>query len=149
MSTQQQYQVVWAYASVRVIDGATGQPTIRGFAEGGVLPPTADPADVKRLLGKGAIVVLGASPEPDPVIVPAPEPEPDPEPEPEEPEPGPVFYPGPEPMVPAASERPKDYASKGEWVDYAVAQRDAGVAEADARAVAELSSKADLIAEFG
>jgi hypothetical protein len=129
-----QYQVVWPYATVKLIDSATGQPTFRGFNEGSILPPTADPADVKRLVGKGAVADLDA-----PASVAEPEPEPNPEPE--------LGY-EPEPE-PGAVVRPKDYGSKAEWVDYAVSQRSEGVSEEDARAVAELSSKAELIAEFG
>lgn len=127
------YQVVWPYATVKLIDAATGQPTFRGFNEGSGLPPTADPADVKRLIGKGAVVALDAP-------APAPEVRAEPEPEPE-----PDFEPAPE----LEPERPKDYASKPEWVDYAVACRGEGVSEEDARAEAEGKSKADLIAEHG
>jgi hypothetical protein len=48
-----------------------------------------------------------------------------------------------------AEGRPKDYASKGEWVDYAVSQRADDQSEQDARAEAEAMSKADLIAKLG
>jgi len=144
-----QYEVVWPYATVKVVDGATGQPTFRGFNEGSILPTTADPADVKRLVGKGAVEVLGgAAPE-----TPEPDPEPEHEAEPESeletetesaPEPEAEF--GPEPSIPA---RPKDYGSKQEWVDYAVACRDDDVSEGDARYAAERKTRDALIAEFG
>lgn len=127
MSTQ--YQVVWPYATVKLIDGATGQPTFRGFNEGSVLPLTADANDVKRLVGKGAVAALGEQAPPAVVL---PDPEPDVEPAPD-----------------VKPERPKDYAPKPEWVDYAVACRAGGVSEEDARVEAEGKPKADLITEFG
>ena len=40
-------------------------------------------------------------------------------------------------------------AGKAAWVDYAVARRDEGVSEEDARAVAEQMTKEDLVAELG
>lgn len=45
--------------------------------------------------------------------------------------------------------RPKDYASKGAWVDYAVTQRADGVSEDDARAEADRLSKTELISRYG
>jgi hypothetical protein len=63
-----------------------------------------------------------------------------------------VEQPAPAPETEPPSElgdRPKDYASKPEWVDYAVSKRAEGVSEEDARVAAEAKSKADLITEFG
>jgi hypothetical protein len=44
---------------------------------------------------------------------------------------------------------PPQSAAKADWVAYAAAKRAEGVSEEDARAAAEATSKADLIAEFG
>lgn len=125
------HQVVWPYATVKLIDAATGQSTVRGFAEGSVLPPNADAEDVRRLVAKGAVVSTAPTrPSPEPTTAPE----------------TPALDPG---QDPGETGRPKDYASKPEWVDYAVSKRADDVSEEDARAVAELTSKADLIAEFG
>jgi hypothetical protein len=53
----------------------------------------------------------------------------------------------PEPAEP--DDRPKDYAPKPEWVEYAVSKRADGVAEDEARAAAEARTQRELIAEFG
>jgi hypothetical protein len=119
------HRVVWAYVTLKVLDDASGKPTIRGLSEGGITPPSADPADIKRLAAKGALepleVAAVAAPPPDP----------------------------PTADPPLLDGRPKDYAPKQDWVVYAVSRRSDDVSEEDARAVAELTSKADLIAEFG
>lgn len=65
------------------------------------------------------------------------------------PAPEPKIVEPPQPVNPVGPERPKDYASKPEWVEYAVLLRHAGVSEGDARTAAEDKSKADLIAEYG
>lgn len=130
-----QYQVVWSYCTVKVVDAATGSLTIVGLGKDAILPPTANPDDVKRLLGKGAIVELGP-PEPaapaEPVKQPAPEVKPEVKPE-----------------VEVKPKQPPTNASKAEWVAYAVAMRDEGVSEANAKADAEAMSKADLITVYG
>lgn len=50
---------------------------------------------------------------------------------------------------PASGGRPSVRAPKEDWVAYAVSQRGEGVSEDDARAVAEGTSKADLLAQYG
>ena len=51
--------------------------------------------------------------------------------------------------APKAANRPRVNASKEEWVTYAVAQREDGTSEADARAELDGWSKNDLINEYG
>ena len=51
----QDYKAAWAYVTIKVIDPATGVSTVMGLNEGGHVPPSADPEDVKRLVAKGAL----------------------------------------------------------------------------------------------
>lgn len=48
-----QARVTAAYATVKVIDTPTGKPTVYGFYEGGIFPPSADPDDVARQVRRG------------------------------------------------------------------------------------------------
>lgn len=50
---------------------------------------------------------------------------------------------------PSESGRPRDYAPKPAWVDYAVSKRDPDVTEDEARVDAESKTKEQLIAECG
>jgi hypothetical protein len=113
------HTVAWPYITLKV-RGDDGV-VLRAFYAGAPVPANADPEDLARLVRKGAITGPARS-----AAVEAAE----------------------EPVV-EAPERPKDYAAKGEWVDYAVARRGEGVSEDDARAAADAKPKADLIAEFG
>lgn len=122
--------MVAAYATVKITDPVSGKWTVHGFTQGGVFPAEADPENVANLVRRGYAEWVDA-PAPTAPAEPAAPPE----------------APPVEPVAPDG--RPKDYASKPEWVDYAVSRRSDDVSEEDARAVAELSSKADLIAEFG
>jgi len=121
-----QARVTAAYATVRVLDPATGKPTVRGFYENAVLPEAADAVNVESLVNRGYAEWVDDSPAEVP---------------PADPEPG--------KDAPPANPTPPQAATKADWVAYAVAQRAEGVSEADAQAEAEAKSKADLIAEFG
>lgn len=46
-------RVTAAYATVRVLDPATGAPTVVGFHQGGTFPDTADPENVENLVRRG------------------------------------------------------------------------------------------------
>jgi hypothetical protein len=72
MSKQKVWRAAWPHVTVRILDETTGQPTVVAFNDGGILPPSADPEDVKRLAAKGALVEV----EPDEPAKPAREPEP-------------------------------------------------------------------------
>lgn len=136
MSKQKLWRAAWPHVTVGILDEG-GSRTVVAFGEGGVLPPNADPEDVKRLAVKGALVEVEAA-EPDkPVEKTAATPVKEPDHEPQ-----PVIA---EPKLRA----PQTNASKAEWVAYAVAMRDEGVSEANAKADAEAMSKADLITVYG
>lgn len=149
------YKVLWPYVTIKTrTDAGT---VLREFYAGAPVPENADPADRDRLLRKGAIVDESA-PEAELVAVPAGTP-----------------IPGEPPNVPVTEQptgagsvqervdralaavgdssgepkRPHGNAGKAAWVDYAVARRDEGVSEEDARAVAEQMTKEDLVAELG
>lgn len=114
------YQVTAPYVTLKVRDQA-GAWVLTGFYENAVVSGV-DEASLRHHLDNGMVVE---------VAQPAPEPPPETEP------------------PTTLGERPKDYASKPEWVDYAVSKRAEGVSEEDARTSAEAMSKADLIATFG
>jgi hypothetical protein len=151
------YRVLWPYTTLKVrSDLGLIQ---REFYAGAPVPDNADPDDLERLIRKGAIVEEG-TPEAELVAVPAGTP-----------------IPGEPPNVPVTEQptnagpidervarardaagqagtadsggRPKDYASKPEWVDWAVSQRPEDVSEEDARAQAEAKTKAELVTEYG
>ncbi len=48
-----QARVTAPYATVKVIDTPSGKPTVYGFYEGGILPPSADPENVANLVRRG------------------------------------------------------------------------------------------------
>ena len=125
-----------AYGTVRVVDPATGGPSIRGFYQGAVFPAAADPEDVERLVRRGYAEWVD---EDEPA-------------RPEDPDAA-IDNGSPTPAVDAddglAPQRPGDSASKAAWVDYAVACRNDGVSEQEARAAAEAMTKADLITLHG
>jgi len=50
------YRTAWPHVTVKVMDEATGKPTVAAFGAGVIVPLSADPDDVKRLLAKGALV---------------------------------------------------------------------------------------------
>ena len=56
------YRTAWPHVTVKIMDEATGKPTVAAFGAGVIVPLSADPDDVKRLTAKGALVA-----EPDPV----------------------------------------------------------------------------------
>lgn len=148
-------KVAWPYVTVK-LRSETGL-VIREFYAGAPVPANADPDDCDRLVRKGALIDEDA-PYADVLAVPAGTP-----------------IPGEPPNVPvtetpavagnlderlrlqaeaAAAQadpggRPKDYASKGEWVEYAVSKRADDVSEDDARSSAEGKTKDALIAEHG
>ena len=49
MSTRQA-RVAVAYATVKLLDPATGKWTVHGFPQGAVFPPNADPENVANLV---------------------------------------------------------------------------------------------------
>lgn len=149
--------VVAPYITLKVRDAVTGGVTIREFYQGGVIPDEADPDNVARLVEQGMLAEQD-SVEAQVMGVPAGTPIPG------EPPNVPVTEEASGPMLPHdvrmanaldaagqvnVSGRPKDYASKPEWVEYAVSRRTEGMSEDDARAEAEAKSKQDLIAEYG
>lgn len=94
MSKQKVYRAAWPHVTVGILDEA-GSRTVVAFADGGILPPNADPEDVKRLVTKGALVEVEPA-EAEPKAK---------EPEPAKPEPDPVTarasFREPEPATPA------------------------------------------------
>jgi hypothetical protein len=151
------YKVLWPYVTIKV-RGDAGL-VLREFYAGAPVPENADPDDRARLLRKGAIVEEG-TPEAELVAVPAGTPipgEPPNEPVTEQPVVSGAVDERVARALAAADKvsttdaggRPKDYASKPEWVDWAVSQRPEDVSEEDARAQAEAKTKADLVAEYG
>lgn len=116
-----------AYATCRVLDPATGAPTVLGFHQGGTFPDTADPDNVENLVRRGYAEWVDEADGPA--------------------DPGATIG-EPELVVTGDPVRPADNALKPAWVDYAVAMRDEGVSEEDARAEAEATKKDDLIARF-
>lgn len=133
-------RVTAAYATVKIVDPGSGSWSVRGFYEGGVFPESADPEDVERLVRRGyAEWVDGdAGPAEAPAAPTAVEETVDAIVEETE-----EADDGLEPQ------RPGDSASKAVWVDYAVALREEGVSEAEARTAAEAMTKADLITVHG
>ncbi len=112
-----------AYATVKVLDPISGKWTVLGFYQGAILPDSADPDNVANLVRREYAEWV----DDEPVV------------QPEEP----VAESGEPPR------RPHGNAGKAAWVEYAVARRDEGVSEDDARAVAEQMTKEDLVAEYG
>lgn len=111
------------------------------FYAGATVPDGADPDDVKRLLDKG---MLGEKQEQAWAGPPADE----------TPAKAPAKAAVEERMVEETGngvfpDRPADNASKALWVEYAVARRDEGVSESEARTSAEAMTKADLITLHG
>jgi hypothetical protein len=150
------YKVLWPYITIRTRTDAGGT-VLREFYAGAPVPDNADPDDRDRLLRKGAIVDESA-PEADLVAVPAGTPipgEPPNVPVTEQPAGGGSVQERVERALTAVDDasagpkRPHGNAGKAAWVDYAVARRDEGVSEEDARAVAEQMTKEDLVAELG
>jgi hypothetical protein len=152
-------KVVAPYITIKVRDD-NGGTVIREFYQGGVIPDEADPDNVARLV-EGGMLADEDSPEAEVLGNPAGTPVPGEPPNVPvtEAAQGPALAPD-ERMARAlaaadkagtadAGGRPKDYASKPEWVDWAVSQRPEDVSEEDARAQAEAKSKADLIAQYG
>lgn len=125
MSTRRA-RVTAAYATVKLLDPATGKWTVAGFYKDAVLPIEADPENVAGLVRKEYAEWVEEAP--------AEESPADPEPKKD---------------APPANPAPPQAATKADWVAFAVTQRAEGVSEADAQAEAEAKSKADLIAEFG
>jgi hypothetical protein len=142
-----QARVVVAYAVVKVLDPLSGKPTVVGFPQGAVLPAYADSQNVADLVRREYCEWVDPQPsgwagEPDLPV--------------EEAEPVTVGASAVaqvnEPTQVAtevANGKPKPYASKVEWVDYAVAHRPEGMSEYDARSAAEAKTKDELIAEYG
>lgn len=126
------YKVTGAYVTVKVRD-ERGQLMTLGFYAGGVLPDSADQADVERLLRKGLLAEEG-TPQADAAV----------------PHGVPVTFDELGHAVPqetgqaepAAEGTPKQSDTKAAWVDYAVTQ---GAERADA----EAKSKAELVEQYG
>jgi len=78
MSQPRAARVILAYAQCKVLDPATGKPTMVGFYRDAVLPAVADPADVERLVRRGYAEWVDADPPAAPVQAPAPATEPAP-----------------------------------------------------------------------
>lgn len=64
-----QARVVVAYATVKVLDPATGKPTVCGFYKDSVLPANADPANVEALVRREYAAWINEEPVPEPVKV--------------------------------------------------------------------------------
>ena len=64
-----QARVILAYATVKVLDPATGSWAVRSFYKDAVFPDSADPEDVERLVRRGYAEWLEApaAAEPEPV----------------------------------------------------------------------------------
>ena len=135
MSTRQA-RVTVAYATVKLLDPASGKWTVIGFPQGAVFPSNADPANVAALVRREYAEWVEEAPAEQPPADPEPEPDPATEPEPGK-------------DAPPANPAPPQAAAKADWVAYAVTQRAEGVSEADAQAEAEAKTKAELIDEFG
>lgn len=149
------YKVLWPYVTIKTrTDVGT---VLREFYAGAPVPDNAVSEDVERLLRKGAIVDESA-PEAELVAVPAGTPipgEPPNVPVTEQPTGGGSVQERVDRALAAVDDasggpkRPHGNAGKPAWVEYAVARRDEGVSEEDARAVAEQMTKEDLVAELG
>lgn len=111
------YRVCAPYVTLKVKDDA-GSDVIKGFYEGALVSGSVDEDNLKHHLDGGMVEKVKAS------DVPAEKPADEP------------------PSEALKSEAPAEYASKGDWVDYAVSK---GAAIQDA----EASTKADLIAAYG
>lgn len=120
-----QARVILAYATVKLLDPVSGS-TVRSYYKDAVFPDSADPEDVERLVRRGYAEWV------------------------ENDAPAPVAEPTPDEVDDGLEpQRPGDSASKAAWVDYAVACREDGVSEEDARVAAEAMTKADLITVHG
>jgi len=128
------YRVTKPYVTCKVRDDLGGE-SVRGFYEGGVLPASADPENVKILVEKGMVEKVDA---PNAEAV---------QPDARPPAESVVETDGDDEQLEA--ERPPVGAPKADWVAWAVAQRADGVSEDDARAEAENSTKAELVAKHG
>jgi hypothetical protein len=62
------FRTAWPHVTVKIMDEATGKPTIAAFGMDVIVPLSADPDDVKRLAAKGAIVAVE---QPEPELEPA------------------------------------------------------------------------------
>jgi colicin import membrane protein len=51
------YRTAWPHVTVRIMDETRGKKTVVAFGMDVIVPLSADPDDVKRLLAKGALVV--------------------------------------------------------------------------------------------
>lgn len=143
-------RVLAPYATVKITDSATGQPAVVGFYQGAVLPPEADPENVASLVRREYAEWLDAGEEQ------AVEEQEDEQVKAQE-EAAEQRAADAEAAAEASEQdadveapvRPAVAAPKAEWVSYAVAVRDEGVSEEDARAAAEAKTKAELVEEFG
>ena len=142
------YRVCAPYVTVSVIQAGGGE-TVLGFYEGGTLPPNSKTESVESLLAKGMVEKAEDLPDyeepeqakPTNTIEVTP---------PKEPEKADAETDKPDAAESVFADRPpKVNASKEEWVNFAVSQREGEESEEDARAYAENRSKADLIAEYG
>jgi hypothetical protein len=50
-------RTAWPHVTIKVMDEASGKKTVAAFGMDVIVPLSADPDDVKRLLAKGALVV--------------------------------------------------------------------------------------------
>jgi len=50
------YRTAWPHVTVRIMDEPTGKKTVVAFGMDVIIPLSADPDDVKRLVAKGALV---------------------------------------------------------------------------------------------
>lgn len=126
-------KVAWPYVTLKV-RGADGALVIREFYKEAPVPAGADKEDLARLIRKGAVV------DEDAIVTDTP---------PYVEEPASAAPVEPQVVAQIFPDRPADNASKALWVDYAVARRDEGVSESEARTSAEAMTKADLITLHG
>jgi hypothetical protein len=148
------YVVTAPYVTLRIKDNNTGSHVLTGYYAGATVPEDVHPVDLDRHLQKGMVSETGTD-QAELLGVPAGTPVPGEPPNVPVTEQPAVNLPTEERLRRATEAaagtdaRPKDYASKAAWVDYAVAQRSPDVSEENARAEAEALTKPELVARYG
>ena len=72
------YRTAWPHVTIKIADPASGKKTVAALGMDVIVPSSADPEDVQRLLAKGALVAEAdpSEPEPKPQLEPEPKAEP-------------------------------------------------------------------------
>jgi len=129
---EQRARVTAAYATVPVLDTPSGKPTVYGFHQGAVFPPSSDPEAVARLVRRGYAEWVQED-----------EPAAAEEPAPADTDADAGLSTEPSTATTATGDRPTQADPKSAWVDYVVS------AYGVIRSTAEAMTKADLIATYG